>query len=223
MAIFKNTQPIVSNGLILYLDAANPQSYISGSASWKDIMSNTTGSLTNASFSQNNISFTSLGGLLFYTSSQFNTIQTNNSLTLSVWFKNSFTGEFRDIIGINKTSGITSPFVIRQNSSGVLFYDTIVGGTRYNVQFIASNTPRDIWINAVATYGNNQINTYYNSILSQQTTTSGSIAAFTSNQFGTMDLGYGYFSGSISNVSLYNRALTQQEVIQNYNAMKGRF
>jgi len=28
MAIYKNTPPIVTNGLVLALDAANPQSYI---------------------------------------------------------------------------------------------------------------------------------------------------------------------------------------------------
>jgi hypothetical protein len=32
-----------------------------------------------------------------------------------------------------------------------------------------------------------------------------------------------YWSGNISNVTLYNRALTAEEVLQNYNATKGRF
>jgi hypothetical protein len=32
-----------------------------------------------------------------------------------------------------------------------------------------------------------------------------------------------YMNGSISNVQLYNRALSDIEVLQNYNATKGRF
>ena len=80
-----------------------------------------------------------------------------------------------------------------------------------------------MWINAVATYGNNSINTYYNSILIQTLSTSGNIIGFSSNQFGTIGMGYGYFSGSLSCIHLYNRALSQAEVTQNYNAMKSRF
>jgi len=40
MAIYKNTPPISIDGLILYLDAANPQSYVSGSTTWRDISGN---------------------------------------------------------------------------------------------------------------------------------------------------------------------------------------
>lgn len=32
-----------------------------------------------------------------------------------------------------------------------------------------------------------------------------------------------YFNGNISQVQIYNRALTQQEILQNYNATKGRY
>ena len=32
-----------------------------------------------------------------------------------------------------------------------------------------------------------------------------------------------YFSGNISYVSMYNRALSQQEISQNFNALRGRF
>ena len=31
------------------------------------------------------------------------------------------------------------------------------------------------------------------------------------------------FKGNISNVKIYNKALTSQEVLQNYNALKGRY
>jgi len=34
---------------------------------------------------------------------------------------------------------------------------------------------------------------------------------------------YGYNSCNILNYSIYNRALTQQEILQNYNATKGRY
>jgi hypothetical protein len=37
------------------------------------------------------------------------------------------------------------------------------------------------------------------------------------------DTGGGYFNGNIAQASIYNRALTPQEIQQNYNALKGRF
>jgi len=37
MAIYKNTPPVVTNGLVLYLDAANRISYVSGSTVWNDL------------------------------------------------------------------------------------------------------------------------------------------------------------------------------------------
>ena len=40
---------------------------------------------------------------------------------------------------------------------------------------------------------------------------------------GLPNSGWGYFEGSISNVKIYNRALSSQEILQNYNALKGRF
>ena len=44
----KNGPSIATNGLVLYLDAANRQSYVSGSTSWNDISNNgNTGTLTN--------------------------------------------------------------------------------------------------------------------------------------------------------------------------------
>ena len=33
----------------------------------------------------------------------------------------------------------------------------------------------------------------------------------------------GYFDSNISQVSMYNRALTAQEILQNYNATKRRY
>jgi hypothetical protein len=37
MAIYKNTPPIITSGLTLYLDAANSKSYVTGSTRWNDL------------------------------------------------------------------------------------------------------------------------------------------------------------------------------------------
>jgi hypothetical protein len=139
-----------------------------------------------------------------------------------VWFKTPSTGNYRDVVGINKAAG-NNPFCIRFNNSNNLFYDTTVGGTRHTtsiVQPLTTNT----WIHACVTFGNNLIVTYYNGIRANTQATSGTIKAFDSNQFGIGgSIGYGDFIGDISNFQLYNRALSATEVLQNYNATRGRF
>jgi hypothetical protein len=40
---------------------------------------------------------------------------------------------------------------------------------------------------------------------------------------GWYGFGGAYLSGSIAVTQIYNRALTQAEITQNYNALKGRF
>ena len=48
MAIYKNTPPIVTNGLVLHLDAANRMSYPGSGTTWFDISNNNrSGSLIN--------------------------------------------------------------------------------------------------------------------------------------------------------------------------------
>jgi hypothetical protein len=50
------------------------------------------------------------------------------------------------------------------------------------------------------------------------------IKAFTSEIFG-LGAGYGYYrmQGDLSIASVYNRALTDNEVLQNFNALRGRY
>jgi hypothetical protein len=219
---------IITDGLVLYIDAANTKSYVSGSTTWNDISrGGMNGLLINGpAFSSANGGNIVFDGVNDYyealTTPDFNTIQTNNSLTLSVFFRNNFIGEFRDIVGLNKITGL-EPFCIRQSATNdVLFYDTFVGGTRYSptIKFLQ---PNNTWVHACATFGNNQINTYYNGVLVATTNTTGNIRSFDSNQFRIGNLGYNRFKGDVSNVNLYNRALSATEVQQNYNAMKGRF
>jgi hypothetical protein len=77
--------------------------------------------------------------------------------------------------------------------------------------------------------GSSTTSLYKNGVL--QTAQTSSNAAINRNIADTVKLGgniYGWgtqanWSGSISNVKVYNRTLTAQEVLQNYNAQKTRF
>ena len=89
------TPPTKANGLVLYLDAANRKSYVSGSTVWNDISGNGySGSLANNPIfnSQNggNIVFDGVNN--YATVSDSNLFNLDNGLTVSIWFKRDNTG-----------------------------------------------------------------------------------------------------------------------------------
>lgn len=223
---------IIKNGLIVLLDAAKKDSYDRLSLNWKDISWNgNNGSLIN--FGSQNIWGGDNGGSILLDgtndeiicplSTSIQSINTTNQLTLSCFIKINFTSQYRDIVGVNKLSG-GNPFTFRIHENNQYFFDSDIGGSRRQVVY--SGTSNDIlnqWVQLSATIGNNMVYIYKNGVQISSLSVSGNIKTLDSN-FGSMyDMGYGPFSGNISNIMLYNRALSSTEVLQNYNALKGRF
>jgi hypothetical protein len=107
MAIYKNTPPIVTNGLLIALDAANPMSYTSGSTIWRDISGNNiSGSLVNGP------TFSSIYGGSIIFDGVNDRIQTSTTLPVS----SSFTIEYAVSISELPTAGEYN--YIYQNGSG---------------------------------------------------------------------------------------------------------
>ena len=231
---------IVKNGLIVLLDAAKKDSYDRLSLNWKDISWNgNNGFLTNFGTGVSGYTTTQTiwtidnGGTILFDgindevicplSTSIQSINTTNQLTLSCFIKINFISQYRDIVGINKLSG-GNPFVFRIHENNQYFFDSDIGGSRRLVVY--SGTSNDIlnqWVQLSATIGNDMVYIYKNGIQISSLSVSGDIKTLDSN-FGSMfNMGYGPFSGNISNIMLYNRALSSTEVLQNYNALKGRF
>ena len=82
------------------------------------------------------------------------------------------------------------------------------------------------WYNAVATYDGTDSKIYVDGILETTNTVASSWGT------SSMNLSIGshgtsapteFFDGNISQPRIYNRALSQSEITQNYNAMKSRY
>jgi hypothetical protein len=69
----------------------------------------------------------------------------------------------------------------------------------------------------------NGYKTYVNSVSYGSANTGTWSASDTISLGGRTDDGSQFMNGNISQVSIYNRALTASEVQQNYNALKSRF
>ena len=223
MAFFRGPN-VVTNGLVLALDAANPKSYVSGSTTWRDLSgNNNSGSLLNGT------SFTSLngGGLLFdgvnddvelnFTASSPST----TSYTYEIAFLPQVTSySFKSLMGHSVYQG--GGFSIGLHNTNRLYVQMYSGSTAYVAgPPFNTNTSNVICV----TLSGRNISTYVNGNLSAFSTISFDVIKSASKiRIGNgVQGGWGASNIIVFNSKIYNRALSPQEVLQNYNAQKSRF
>jgi hypothetical protein len=217
---------IVTNGLVLYLDASNTKSYVSGSTTWNDVSrSGNNGTLTNGpTFNSGNG-----GSIVFDGSNQYikppnsTTLQLTN-FTLSSWVRINVQNIDQFIIdtSTNGGSGFGYSYRIKtDNKIRFWAYDannaldsttTISPNIWYNILVTYNNTSKiqSIYINGVFNVSNTHTNTFV-------------VSTVTNLQIGGSLVLGGYINGNIAQTSIYNRNLSASEVSQNYNATKSRF
>lgn len=212
---------ISSNGLLLYLDALNPSSYVSGSTTWYDISGNKNNCTLN-----NGPAYSTDGGVSLSFDGTDDTGTIASSSTLSVTTAVSICAWLKLGNGVNnyarfmlKNPGWDYYLGIRGSDSFTIWYSQVKTWVAGN-SFVYNNGP---WANVVFMYdsaeGGNNMRCYVNGALRLQTSTTGNFTAGAS----TFTVATNSFTGWMGNVSLYNRALTASEVTQNYNAFRRRF
>jgi hypothetical protein len=104
-----------------------------------------------------------------------------------------------------------------------------INGVYYNVGEQISNYNTNSWYNIVSTFNGSTISYYRNSVLIQSTNIVGSVTTTSepltigANPESLGSTFSDFFNGKIAQTQIYNRALSSQEVLQNYNATKKRF
>lgn len=243
MAIFKNTPPIVTNGLVLYLDAANPQSYVSGSTTWRDISgTRNNGTLVNGpTFSNENGGFIRCDGTNDFIEVPDNALLDfgSNNFTVEYWFnKLTTTTSFDNIWGPNKWNTGASPGTnewclqigngtVGNTNSYSFFVE--VGNTTYGTGESSEQLVLNRWYQLIGVRNSNLLQTYLNGRLRQNVSPSGFLSLSVVNNVGrnlrinNSNVNNFHTNADNSIIRIYNRALTPQEVLQNYNATKSRF
>lgn len=240
MAIYKNTPPIVTNGLIFYLDASNARSYVSGSTVAYSLV-------PSASFSRA-ISCSLSGGVGYNTSNlgSFVFDGTNDQLLLentpaqstgiqlgtgnapwmvNVWLKTSAAGD--GLLGtfpvLTNRSGGPVYGAMGIGPAGVLKYSHYSGSWLTKSGSISINNNQwhmATWVNK----DNNTLDMYVDGTFDRTVSSSivglpNPVDVIAGSWAGT------YLNASIASVAIYKRSslFTAQEILQNYNATKGRF
>jgi hypothetical protein len=220
---FSYSPKIIVDGLVLYLDAANRDSYPGSGTVWNDISrSGNNGTLTNGpTFNTGSLGSIVFDGVDDYVNvGVLSPINNSTSLTLCYWAKKQASDKDM-VIGSQVTSN-TNGIWLQWYSDGNIYFSPRNGsntGISYSLSYDSD------WKYFCGTYSNSSGIIYVNG-LSVKTGTGlpSSLSSTAGNSFRVGDLRDLFYStGNISSVQIYNRALTPSEVLQNYNAQKSRF
>jgi len=232
------TTGIIADGLVFNMDAANRASYPKTGTTATDTVGNVTGTLTNGTtFSNNNEGIFDFDGTDDYIdygdpdSLSFGDSSSDGPFSISTWWNMDDYENFRGVQKFDSTSNCE--YRINTLNSG-LFKFNLYDNTNSNYIGLVSDSNfssyQDNWINVVGTYNGSSTSNgcivYVNGlVLATSTDAGGSYTAMhnTTSPFKLGKLTTGHANGKIANTQVYNRALSANEVLHNYNALKTRF
>lgn len=208
---------IVKDGLILDLDVAKRDSYPGTGTTWSDISGNArTGILTNGP----TYSSANAGSIVFdgindrVTLNSPSGINYGNILTAFMWVKlNNY-----NVVLAGHQSWNSGGYLFVPESSNTL-YTSINGGSPVNINGVGILL--GVWYHLVVVRNVTSIQWYKNGVsLGTNTSSNGDniVSSIGSYIWGGFPL-----NGNIASVQIYNRALSASEILQNYNATKGRY
>jgi len=210
---------IVTNGLVLNIDPANSSSYSGVGNTIYDLSGfGNTGTLTNGP------TFSALNGgsLVLDGSNDYVSVNNNaNILPYTAYTKIAYIY----ISNFSTVNNIISGGFSGQHAFWMFATNKLNAGHNgaWNTVVGATSLSLNTWYFAAVTYNNSTgWKLYLNGV---EDGTSASTTTFTGNQeivIGAYSSGNN-FTGRITNVLVYNRALSATEIMQNYNATKGRF
>ena len=218
MAGFTGAPPIITDGLVFVVDAANYESYPGSGTTWTDLVGSGNTTLTNGPTFDNENG----GSIVFDGSNDYATagyqMPAQSSTTTFSWN-----------LWIYLFSGNGNNDVIFGNR-----YGTVGGGTQFikitptnweyyngGGEFIGYSIPTNQWINLCVV--KNQGTHYYYSNASQIGTRSSNKNVGSTPVFMGGDLTRETANVQFASAAIYDRALSATEITQNYNALKSRF
>lgn len=214
---------IVSEGLILYLDAGSPNSYRTEFGStWKDISGyGYNGTLVNSP------TYSSLNGgnFLFDKTNDYvnlgNVIGSPTNFTIDVWVRNTTSGQggilSKGLVNDNNEWGLTFGY-----SNPTLIVARYKSPTQ-QLTFPWTGYTTGFHNIVYAVSGSNSSSLYVDNVLVASNSITASPGANTENlQVAYHGVQY-YFDGNIAIVRMYNTTLNTTQINQNFNALRTRF
>jgi len=222
VAVFE-APAIVTNGLLLNLDAANPASYTGSGTTWRDLSgyNNHATLISGASYDATTGSIVTNGTSQYITVPIFNTSITNITMQTWVYINANTKGAFMSNggndgysigignaeLGVNGNTPIMLFQAIRYIDAAPITYPT--GWHLITMTLNASGIP-SFYVDG--TFGNS----FPGSNPRTPVTSSFNLGAVPAD-------GGKFYNGKFAAAYFYNRVLSTTEILQNYNAVKSRF
>ena len=214
---------VVTNGLMLYLDAANPKSYPGSGTTWTDLSGNNrVGTLTNGpTFNSSNG-----GSIVFDGTNDYATVGTffnYTNFTISTWvYPGSTQNTYADIFDNNHTG--TQNFVCQQEATSTNQYAfSCLNATNFSKTSVFTLTA-NTWHHLIFTWNNSVASVYINGVFGSSGSAANPINYVSpSLRLADWNQTTRAWNGRIGNFSVYDRVLTAAEIAQNFNALRGRY
>jgi len=229
---YNYTGGIITDGLVLNLDAAKVDSYPGTGTTWRDLSgNNNNGTLTNGpTFSgigkQASIVFDGTDDYVDCGTSIRSVLHGNAGITFEGWY---------NLANITTDDGL---FTIRASGDGNWFWNIRPGGADFWVGYSTSTATNVVsitnpftgrlntWTHIATSFTSGSLVTYLNGAAVNTTSIGGTVnitagATFAVGSYTTP--GTYSMQGNVGSFKTYSRNLSATEVLQNYNATRGRF
>ena len=212
---------IVSDGLVLYLDPANQRSYSGSGNTANGLIGEINGTLVNGvGFTSSNNGYFSFDGTNDYIEVPSIT-SIAGDFTVAIWFYTtaSLDGYYKRLLDLDYITGFWLGRNANSNSwgGGILesnfpygIYLPFTNGQWHYLVSVRSGTTHILYGDGIS---NTTSNTVSNGNLSAAMLLIAREPLFSPSNF----------NGNIGQVQIYNRALSQQEILQNFNATRFRY
>ena len=249
MGGFANNAPIVTDGLVFYVDAGNSKSYPGNGGTWSDLVGDNDGSFNNMddiNNPSNNYDSGNGGSIVFDDSNDIIACGSSNNITgdnlqtctFSAWFKTTSTGlSYIASIKRQSTNSTLITLCVNTTANGIENNGHAGFMTRNNADSahttVTDNNSGNGWNDGswhcLVGVINGTTRTLYIDGVQKGTDTdgmqsvTGNTADFTIGGFAISGFNNQFYGGNIANVTFYRKSLSSAEVLQNYNALKNRF
>ena len=223
---FGNGPRVVTDGLVLTLDASDRNSYPGSGTTWFDVSGNNySGSLTNGpTFSSNNAGYIIFDGADDYFIRTDSTLKNYTTITANMWVYPSSTKSFETYFSYNANEGVLSQgWGVRRN--GTLSVFSYWGGT--------GNTGIKLYQNGIllstSSLNSGETPANMNGVWQMVTLVATGVSSWNTHNNLTFAIRSDFVGfTNTANMraaafNLYNRELSATEILQNYNAQKSRF
>ncbi len=212
------TESIITNNLLVNLDAGNIDSYPGTGTIWTNLVDESTYTISNGTFDSSN------GGSIVFNG------DVNDGTFVAIGTPLSNGTNFTKEAWVNDNV-VTGPRNILSSASNVFWNNgsTLSGGVGVSFSLVtSSNFPTSVWVHVVMTFDddNNTMRLYINGVEVSENT--GVTQSYISEieRIGAHFSGgnpVSFWDGKISQVRVYEESLTDTEVLNNYNNTKSRY